>query len=91
MTICRAMNVEDQKDSSDNIIDEQDAKMRQEEDDKSRCKIQKQINQRYDNMFKTIKSLIKAAIAGAVLTTVIRSINNRIGKSKNMQGNGKKK
>jgi hypothetical protein len=42
-------------------------------------------------MFKTIKSLIKAAIAGAVLTTVIRSINNRIGKSKNMQGNGKKK
>jgi hypothetical protein len=29
------MNVEDQKDSSDNIIDEQDAKMRQDEDDRS--------------------------------------------------------
>ena len=51
----------------------------------------KQINQRYDNMFKTIKSLIKAAIAGAVLTAVIRSVNNRISKSKNAQGNGKKK
>ena len=35
MTICRAMNVEDQKDSSDNIIDEQDAKMRQDKDDRS--------------------------------------------------------
>jgi hypothetical protein len=42
-------------------------------------------------MFKTIKKLIKAAIAGAVLTAVIRSINNRIGKSRNMQVNGKKK
>ena len=42
-------------------------------------------------MFKTIKSLIKAAIASAVLTAVIRSVTNRIGKSKNMQGNGKKK
>lgn len=31
----RAMNVEDQKDSSDNILDEQDAMMRQDEDDKS--------------------------------------------------------
>ena len=42
-------------------------------------------------MFKTIKRLIKTAIAGAILTAVIRSINNRIGKSKNVQGNGKKK
>ena len=42
-------------------------------------------------MFKIIKRLIKAAIAGAVLTAVIRSINNRIGKSKNMQGDEKKK
>ena len=35
MTICSVMNVEDQKDSSDNIIDEQDAKMRQDKDDRS--------------------------------------------------------
>jgi hypothetical protein len=35
------MNVEDQKDSSDNILDEQDAMMRQDEDDKS----QKQDNE----------------------------------------------
>ena len=38
-----------------------------------------------------LKAKGEAAIAGAVLTAVIRSINNRIGKSKNMQGNGKKK
>jgi hypothetical protein len=38
-----------------------------------------------------IKGLIKTAIASAVLTAVIRSINNHIVKSKNMQGNGKKK
>jgi hypothetical protein len=42
-------------------------------------------------MFKTVKRLIKAAIAGALLTTIIRKINNRTGKSKNMQGNGNKK
>jgi hypothetical protein len=36
-------------------------------------------------MFKTIKKLIKAAIIGAVLNAVIRSINNRREGSKNMQ------
>lgn len=44
MTICRAMNVEDQKDSSDNIIDKQDAKMRQDEDDRSQIQ-DKETNQ----------------------------------------------
>ena len=42
-------------------------------------------------MFKTVKKLIKAAITGAILTTIIRKINNRTGKSKGMQGSGKKK
>ena len=35
MKICRAMNGEDQKYSSDNIMDRQNAKTRQDQDDKS--------------------------------------------------------
>jgi hypothetical protein len=38
------MNVEAQKDSSDNIIDEQDAKMRQDEGDRSQMQ-DKETNQ----------------------------------------------
>ena len=38
------MNVEDQKDSSDNIIDKQDAKMIQDEDDRSQIQ-DKETNQ----------------------------------------------
>ncbi len=36
-------------------------------------------------MFKTVKKLVKVAIASALLTTIIRKINNRTGKSKGMQ------
>ena len=56
-----------------------------------RLEMKKHTNHRNDNMFKTVKRLIKAAIAGALLTTIIRKINNRTDKSKDMQGNGNKK
>jgi hypothetical protein len=34
MTICSVMNVEEQKDSSDNIMGKQDAKIKQDEEDR---------------------------------------------------------
>jgi hypothetical protein len=61
------------------------------EDDSSQIRNEKNTNHRSGNMFKTVKRLIKAAITSVILTTIIRKISNRTGKSKGIQVNVKNK